>query len=391
MRTFPMHGHELILPDIVRAENASLFDGAGKRYVDLESGVWCTSVGHNSPAVSVALAERMTTVAHAGFCYSSPVVEEAAGTVQTLLGHHGGRCTFLCSGSEAVEFGVRSIRSAMPDRAILAMADSYFGAYGDAADKQGGGWRLFDWKACETCGRETCAAGCPHWDAIPFSEIGAFLLEPGSSSGMVRFPPRRLVRAIAQAVVDRDGLVMVNEVTTGVGRTGKWFGYQHYGLEPDIVALGKGIGNGYPVSVTSLNERTVSLLDGQGPHYGQSHMNDPMGAAVVRSMIEHIEANGLIARGETLSKVLLDGLEHIRSKSSLVKEVRGRGLMAVVELEPGDAHGAAARLHRWLIDEGFIVGLRPHAEVLRLDPPLTISEGDLLRFLDALERGLLLL
>ncbi len=130
----------------------------------------------------------------------------------------------------------------------MTMSDSYFGAYGDASAKDSDKWFLFDWNECERCTQEVCAKDCSVYSDIPFDEVGAFLFEPGSSSGMVRFPPPKLISNIVQDMSAADGLVMVNEVTTGVGRTGKWFGFQHYDMQPDIVAMGKGIGNGYPVS-----------------------------------------------------------------------------------------------------------------------------------------------
>src|SRR5512143_409039 len=95
-------GHELLLSDIVRAEGCHLYDAAGKRYVDLESGVWCASIGHGNPAVLRVLTEQAARISHAGFAYTSPIVEEAARDVLSLLGFEGGRCVFLCSGSEAV-------------------------------------------------------------------------------------------------------------------------------------------------------------------------------------------------------------------------------------------------------------------------------------------------
>ena len=85
----------------------------------------------------------------------------------------------------------------------------------------------------------------------------------------------------------------MNEVTTGVGRTGRWFGYQHYGLAPDIVAIGKGIGNGYPVSVTAFAPRAVDRLGGRPIKYAQSHQNDPLGAGVAREVIRVIREDGL--------------------------------------------------------------------------------------------------
>lgn len=383
MKTFPFPGYAMLLPDIVRAENCSLFDAAGDRYVDLESGVWCTPLGHGNEAVKAAVARQMDAAAHVGFNYSSPVVEEAAGAVQTLLGHEGGRCAFLCSGSEAVEYGVRVMRAALDGADILTMADSYFGAYGDAAGRKDG-WFVFDWFGCAECARDVCPADCPRLASIPFGRIGGFLFEPGSSSGLVRFPPPQLISAVQEAVRGRDGLIMVNEVTTGVGRTGAWFGHRHYGVRPDIAALGKGIGNGYPVSVTSLNGRTAHRINNAPIPYGQSHLNDPLGAAVVRAVIKEIGDKGLIERAKRLSEILLPGLAAIAEASPRGKAVRGRGLMAVMDLDM--APEAAAGLHAGLVREGFLCALRPASSVLRMDPALTIDEDDLRAFLAALGR-----
>jgi acetylornithine aminotransferase len=122
------------------------------------------------------------------------------------------------------------------------------------------------------------------------------LFEPGSSSGLVRFPPEKLIRGIVGAVRENDGFILVNEVTTGVGRTGRWFGYQHYGISPDVVALGKGIGNGYPVSVTACAPRVISRLGGRPIPYSQSHQNDPLGAAVAREVVRTVREEGLSSR-----------------------------------------------------------------------------------------------
>ncbi|KPJ61570.1 MAG: hypothetical protein AMJ46_00190 [Latescibacteria bacterium DG_63] len=100
-------GHELLLKNIVRAENCYLFDSQGKRYVDLESGVWCTAIGHGNRRILRTIANQSARIAHTGFGYSNEVVEEAAKEILSLLGFEGGKCVFLCSGSEAVEYGVR--------------------------------------------------------------------------------------------------------------------------------------------------------------------------------------------------------------------------------------------------------------------------------------------
>jgi len=382
-------GHELILQDIVRAENCRLFDAGGRSYLDLESGVWCTPLGHGHPAVLQAVVDQLTRVAHTGFNYTSPVVDDAARDLLPLIGFEDGRCVFLCSGSEAVEYGVRAAASVSDRPLFLTMADSYFGAYGSASTRETDKWHIFDWTACGECPDKTgCGEECPYWSSIPFQRIGGFLLEPGSSSGLVRFPPEKLVQAIVTTVRENGGLVLVNEVTTGIGRTGRWFGFQHYGITPDVVALGKGVGNGYPVSVTLFGPEMTNRLGDMSIAYAQSHQNDPLGAAAARAVIQTVENEGLIERSRTLSSLLIEGLEAIGSASRRVRAVRGRGLMAAVDLEDGPDRAFAVRAHRRLVDQGFLVGLRPGLSVLRIDPSLTIDPEDLTAFLSALEEVL---
>jgi acetylornithine/N-succinyldiaminopimelate aminotransferase len=250
-------GHSLLLDHIVRAENCYLYDRDGRRYTDMESGVWCTGIGHCHPAVNRAIRDQSDKIFQSGFNYISPIVEKAALRVLEIAGFPGGKCVFLCSGSEAVEFGVR-IGAVVSDKpARLTFADSYFGAYGQATHKQDPDWIRYNWLDCSCSGSGGCRATCKEFAAIPFGEIGLFLFEPGSSSGLVRFPSTGLIEKVCAKVIENGGLLMVNEVTTGAGRTGKWFGFEHYGIRPDIIAMGKGIGNGYPVSVTAVSEQVA--------------------------------------------------------------------------------------------------------------------------------------
>jgi acetylornithine/N-succinyldiaminopimelate aminotransferase len=374
------------LPDIVRAENCHLFDSRGRRYVDLESGVWCTSIGHGHPRILRVLAEQAARISHAGFNYSSAVVTEAARDILSLAGLPDGRCVFLCSGSEAVEYGVRAAQAVCERPLLLTMADSYFGAYGSASRRQKDEWFCFDWTACAACPHSgECDDRCEHWSAIPLGRIGGFLFEPGSSSGLVRFPPDKLIRNLAGAVHGHGGFVLVNEVTTGIGRTGRWFGYQHYDLLPDIVAMGKGVGNGYPVSVTAIGPRVTQKLGDQPIKYAQSHQNDPLGAAVLREVIRVIDEEGLIERSRRLGDLFRSELARIQARSGRIKDVRGRGLMIAVELADDTENTVTIRAHRELLHRGFVTGRRPGINVLRLDPALTVEERDLQAFLETLE------
>jgi len=380
-------GYDLIVDDIVRAENCSLFDSAGREYLDFESGVWCTSIGHSNPRVLAAIAEQSALIAHAGFCYSSEVVEEAALEILEVLDFEGGSCVFLCSGSEAVEYGVR-VAQALSDRPLLMiMKDSYCGAYGSASRKRPEEWFSFDWTACDECTRPgECTDQCDRWSGIPWDRIGGFLLEPGSSSGFVRFPPKKLVQAIAGKLAESGGFFLVNEVTTGVGRTGEWFGYRHYGVRPDIVGMGKGIGNGYPVSVTAFAPRVAERLRETPLGYAQSHQNDPLGAAVVKAVVGFIRDEDLVARVRAVADRLQNGLEEIKARTGRIADIRGRGLLIAVDLaDERDAPAFAANVHREMARRGFIFARRPGTNTVRLDPPLTIRPEQVARFLEAFE------
>jgi len=256
------------------------------------------------------------------------------------------------------------------------MHDSYLGAYSSVSDRSTG-WYLFDWKRCSNCElNNNCTRDCELLKEIP-EGISEFVFEPGSSSGYVRFPPISLIRNLVEIVRQRGGKILVNEVTTGIGRTGKWFGYQHYGIIPDIIALGKGIGNGYPVSVAVLGESILRDLENSSFRYSQSHQNDPLGASIVKEVIDHIEEAGLIPRSQKNGTRFIRQLEHLLD-GEILKSVRGRGLMIAVDVRDNTL---TERICNELISKGFIVGNR--GSFIRIDPPLTITESEFDRFIEA--------
>lgn len=380
-------GHELILNDIVEASNCELSDSRGNKYIDMESGVWCTNLGHCNPRINSVMTAQLSKIIHTGFNYCNPVLKTAAGKVLEISGFTGGKCEFLCSGSEAVEYCIRAAKTIKPDAMVLTFSDSYFGAYGEAARQDSKEWYRFDRYNC-TCDAdgEGCQGECREFSKIPFDKIGIFLFEPGSSSGLVNFPSGKLIGKISEKIIENKGLVVINEVTTGAGRTGKWFGYQHYCLKPDMIAMGKGIGNGYPVSVATLSPRAAGLLEKLHFHYSQSHQNDPLGASVVNEVIETIRDENLVERSRQLGEKLMNGLEKMRKPDSILKAIRGRGLMIAIEFTRD-----AERVQKELIKRGFIVAKRSGHEVLRIDPALTVREQDIDNFIYCLNEIILCL
>ncbi|MDO9512383.1 MAG: aminotransferase class III-fold pyridoxal phosphate-dependent enzyme [Bacteroidales bacterium] len=370
-------GHDLLNREIIRGKNCHVFDKQGNSYLDIESGTWSTVIGHCHPAINQVLIEQASQLIHTGFNYYHPIIEEVSGQILKLVDMPEGKCVFLCSGSEAIEYGVRVIRSIIPNSFLLTFNDTYCGAYGSASIKDKRDWILYDWHncSCTKAGKE-CEGDCKEFEEIPFTQISGFVFEPGSSAGLVKFPSIRLIQKIVENIRKNIGYILVNEVTTGIGRTGKWFGYQHYGIHPDLVALGKGLGNGYPVSSLAMTKRTHQNLKNKEFIYAQSHQNDALGAAVAGAVIKTIQTEGLIERCITLEDKIRVELAALSEKYPLIRKIRGRGLMIAIEFED-----RASYIHNQLFQHGIFCAKRRGHEVLRIDPPLTIEHKDIEQFI----------
>jgi acetylornithine/N-succinyldiaminopimelate aminotransferase len=382
-------GYKVVKTDIVRGQGCYLYDVQGRRYVDLEAGVWCAALGHGHPRVNQAMRAQMEQIIHLGYRYASALVEEAAVEILDTVPLSDGKCIFLSSGSEAVEFGVQIARRITGQPLLLTLSDSYLAAYGSAGRKSPEEWACFDWSACVACPHpDECDPHCSRLEEIPFESIGALVFEPGNSSGLVRLPPRQLVQTLERMVRGQQGLVVVDEVTTGLGRTGAWYGFQHYALQPDIIALGKGLGNGYPVSAVVMGRDVADRLEKGAFRYAQSHQNDPLGSVVAREVITVIREEGLVERSRRVGAQFLQALGRLGEQHDVVKEVRGRGLMIALEFEDGHEPSPAIAVYRGLLERGFLAGCKPAANLLRFYPPLTIGEEDVAQLLEGLDQVL---
>ncbi len=369
--------HEIFKTNFVRGQNCHLYDTEGKKYVDFESGIWCTALGHNHPRVNRVIETQLKNIAHLGTRYPNFLVEEAALDVLAAVGMGEGKCVFLSSGSEAVEFGVQVVRRIAGKPLLLTFQNSYLGSYGSAGQKRLDEWHLFDWSASPN--PYDCL------DEIPFERIGGFIFEPGGSGiGFVKFPPQQLVQEIVRRVQRAGGLVAANEITTGMGRTGKWFGFQHYDIQPDIVSLGKGLGNGYPVSAVAMRGEVAQKLEQSGFHYVQSHQNDPMGCSIAKEVIAIFREEAWVEKGNAKGEYFVEGLRQLEKKHAIVKEARGRGMELALEFHPMPGFSAASA-YQTLLEKGFLVGYYPAGNMLRFDPALTIEKEDIKDLLECLD------
>jgi 4-aminobutyrate aminotransferase-like enzyme len=365
-------GHELKIPNIVNSHGVYLFDENGKRYMDLESGVWCMSLGHKNERINNTIIDQLDSIVHSGFCYSNEVLEETAQSILNITNFQEGKCVFLCSGSESIEISRQIAKHITGKKRSMTFHDSYLGAYSSVCDRTKE-WYIFNWDKCKTCNNNNCDATCEKLDDIP-TDISDLIFEPGSSSGFVRFPPKSLINNIVSIVRKNNGRIIANEVTTGIGRTGNWFGYQHYDIEPDLIALGKGIGNGYPISVAVIKKSVLDELEKKPFKYSQSHQNDPLGAAIAKEVIQVIKDENLIEDTEQKGYIFLSKLETLVD-NEIILAVRGRGLMYALDLIN---EKVANEIHNALIKKGYIVGLR--GSVFRIDPPLTITKEEFIEF-----------
>lgn len=374
--------HDIVKTDFVRAENCYLFDSNGRRYIDFESGIWSTLLGHNHLLINQTIRAQIEKIMHIGTRYPNELAEDAAIDVLRLVGMEDGKCVFLSSGSEAVEFAVQIVRRVSEKPTLLTLANSYLAAYGSASRKSADEWHLFDWTAHIN---EVESA----WlNNIPFKYISGFIFEPGGSgSGFVRFPPRAMVQALVNKIRQQGGLVVANEVTTGMGRTGKWFGFQHYDIQPDIVTLGKGLGNGYPVSAVAMRRDIAKILENSGFRYAQSHQNDPLGCAVARNVIAVLIEEQWIEKGNQKGIHFLNGLKRLVERHEIAKEARGRGMLLALEFNLHENFSCVSA-YRELLDRGFLTGFYPEGNILRFDPALTIEEDDIGLLLENLDQVL---
>jgi len=366
--------HPILKTDFVRAEGCFVYDSTGRGYLDCESGVWCTALGHGHPRITEVIRRQAGQLMHLGFRYQSQVTEEAAAGLLDLTGLAGGRCVFLTSGSEAVNLALHLARLVAHKKRFVCLDPTFLASYGEGADQHGSLWTHVDRDA-------TSLDPIMDWD-----DVAAFVLEPGSACGSIQFPSEGLVCRIADKVQGYGGLVVVDEVVTGFGRSGEWFGFNHFDIQPDIVAVGKGLGNGYPVSAVIVSQKVAKAVEATGLHYIQSHQNDPLGCAVALEVVRTLRDEGLIDRSRDVGRTFLDGLAALLPRCPAIKEVRGKGLMVAVELHE---QIQVDQVFDRMLDRGFLIGCCPTFNLVRLMPPLTIAMHEIDRLLHALEAVLL--
>ncbi len=362
---------------LVRGSGAHVVDADGREYLDLLAGIAVNALGHAHPAVVEAVTRQVSTLGHvSNLAISAPAVQLA----ERLLGLFGrdGR-VFLCnSGAEANEAAFKLARRT-GRTGMVAAAGGFHGRTMGALSLTGQPGKADPFRPLP--GDVTFV---PYGDAAALAEAvddrtAAVLLEPIQGEGGVVTPAAGYLAAAQDAARAAGALFMLDEVQTGIGRTGAWFAHQPAGLTPDVVTLAKGLGGGLPIGACVAFGDAAGLL-GPGQH-GSTFGGNPVSCAAALAVLDTIEAEGLLERVTVVGRALADGVRGLGHP--LVAAVRGAGLLLGVVLAQPVAKDAEAALR----ERGVLVNAVAPA-VLRLAPPLVLTDADVAQFLQVLPDAL---
>ena len=390
---------------LAQGNGCTVWDTSGKSYLDLLSGTWCNVLGYRHPRWTSAICEQVSRLTHTGASFITTEIAEALSRLQDILPSELNRTVFLNTGSEAVELALKMARAATHADAIVVVERGYYGAttYALALSEAGRGagylpsiGNLYRLPAPD-CAR--CPAGCtwPCEDRFPCLDplahlaekcdtpIAAVIYEPVLGGGIL-VPPIGYGARLRTLASHCNALLIAEEVTTGMGRTGRWFGFQHENIVPDILVIGKAIGAGLPVSVVITTEDVETRCKGTLRHV-QSHQNDPLSGRIAATVISILQEERLVERAAECGRHLLDGLKQIQMTNGCVLQVRARGLMVGAEVDKHRDRGM--EIPRRMLQAGFIIDYHAPTATVRLFPPYIITHQEIDAFLKAFERVLL--
>lgn len=368
---------------IVRGEGSRVWDGDGRAYLDFFSSTVVTALGHCHPALVKAIETQARKILHvSNLHYSEPQARLAS----LLVKHSFADRVFLCnSGAEANEAAIKLARRyGQRDGGgryeVLTALGSFHGRTLATITATG--------QEKVRVGFEPLPRGFRY---VPFDDVAAVadaigsetiavMVEPVQGEGGIRVPRPEYLREL-RALCDRHGLLLIlDEVQTGMGRTGPLFAYQHADIRPDIITLAKGLGGGLPIGAMLATEAVAQsfTIGSHASTFGGNALTCAAAVAVVETLVNE----GVLANCERMGQRLRDGLNALRPKHSLIKDVRGQGLLIGCELTVPAAEVVERCLHGGLIINGTA------QTVLRFTPPLTVTAPEIDEALAIVDRAL---
>ncbi len=355
-----------------RGRGTELWDSEGKRYLDFLAGIAVVSLGHSNPAVAEAVGDQLDKLLHVSNFFANPVATEAAVKINDLLleatGHRG-QIFFTNSGAESNECAIKLARKhgGRGRHTVVSALGSFHGrtlatlaATGQPAKHEPfapmpEGFRHVAWGDLDAMRQ-----------AVDGS-VAAVLIEPILGEGGVHPATTEYLAGIRQICDETGALMMVDEIQTGFARTGRWFGFEHAGVSPDVVTLAKAMGNGMPVGACWARADVAAVF--QPGDHGSTYSGTAIATAAVNAVIDEMQRIDAPAVARRQGQRIVDALRVVPG----VVDVRGRGLMLGVELAEGID---AKAVYTDLLDRGLIVNAVT-ATTLRLVPPITVTDAEI--------------
>ena len=365
-----------------KGEGCWLWDMDGRRYLDFLAGIAVCNLGHARKEVVEGLSAQAAKLFHtSNLFYTEPQIKAA----KLLVEHSFGDKVFFCnSGAEANEAAIKLARRYAwkkhgEERAeIIVMENSFHGRTMCTLSATG----QFKF-------HEGFSPMLPGFVYVPFNDLDAVkkamsaktcavMLEPIQAEGGIYPAGKDYMTALRQLTKDNGILMILDEVQTGMGRTGRFFGYEHYGIEPDIMSLAKALGNGFPVGAIVAKDEVMDAFE-PGTH-ASTFGGNPLAGAAVTATINALIDEGVIKNCEESGRYLFEGLLALKAKFPFIKDLRGMGLILGVELDiDGDA------VQKEFMKEGIILNCTK-GKILRLVPPLIVSKEEIDLFLETADR-----
>ncbi len=390
-------------------EGCVLVDVDGNRYLDFSSGIYVTTLGHCHPKVSERVAHYAGQLMNA-HDFTTPIKTQLVEKLAAVLPGDLRAFQFYDAGTAAVEAGMRVLRAATGHNEMVSCFNDFHGkTYGAVSlaqirspiygrvrmpgahmvprpDPYRPMWTKND-GSIDTDGY--LAFYAEYLDRATVGDVAGFILEPIQGWGGSIIPPDDFFPKLRQFCDQRGLLLMADEVLTGWGRTGKWLCMEHWGVVPDVVAIGKGFGNGFPVTCVAVREAYQESFEKISA--SSSYGGNPMACAAALASTEVLEEEGLLDHALHLGQVAQRRMERMKAEHPIVGDVRCKGCLMGVELvrdrgtkEPFDQAGEL------VYQKAFRKGLAwiPAGHILRMSPPIVMDDAALLKGLDLIDEAL---
>ncbi len=357
----------------IKGEGVWLEDESGNRYLDALSGIAVCNLGHSHPAVTEAICDQAGTLLHTSNLYGIPNQQKLADRLCALSGMEN--VFFSNSGAEANEAAIKLARlhghnQGIDSPAIIVVKQSFHGR--TLATLSATGNRKVQ------AGFEPLVSGfirAPYNDltaleeiAANSKEVAAVMVEPVQGEGGVQVPDSGYLSGI-RTLCDTNGwLMIVDEIQTGIGRTGQWFGFQHESIQPDVITLAKGLGNGLPIGACLAHGAAAALF--QPGMHGSTFGGNPLVTRAALTVLDTIEQQQLVERAAVLGKRIRDGIHEQFKDNVAIIDIRGQGLMIGIELDR-----PCAPLVAQALEEKLLINVTAD-RVVRLLPPLILSNTE---------------